>query len=98
MYGCALNPKVIFGTNPLNGLLYKLDMVKGKMDFKKKDVFFKVIDSQIKWGFIPYHSPFAHNMMYDNSQSPLDLNIYIYVYMYIYIYIYIRKHAYIETL
>ena len=54
MHGCALNSTVVFGSDPLNGLLYKVDTIKGKMDYKKKDIVFQVIDHLIKWVFTPY--------------------------------------------
>ena len=49
MMACLVNSTTVVGANILNGLLYKADTVKGKINFKKEDTYFKVCDSQIKW-------------------------------------------------
>ena len=72
MHGCALNTTVVFGSDPLNGLLYNVDTVEGKMGYKKKGVVFEVIDHLIKWVLTPYRYVVVHDILYDNSHSHVE--------------------------
>ena len=49
MHSCLLDAKTVVGTNVENGYLYKADLLKGKIVYKKEDSFFKVIDNQMRY-------------------------------------------------
>ena len=46
--GCILDSKTVIGSTPFNEFLYKVDMLDGKVLFKKAGISFKIVDMQMK--------------------------------------------------
>ena len=64
-----MDPSTAVSTNPQSGLLYHIDMAKGKILLKADKTFFPVIDNMIKWVSLD------SNVLHFETESCHDANI-----------------------